>query len=156
MCSIYAPPAISHSDTHSSVTHRTPPLTSATAAWMLAHIPQAVGTARHLACSELSSWGVGQDTVELALLAVSELVTNAVEHALPPVVLKLHRQRGGDVLRIEVSDGGCSPRSAAWARTGTSDEHGRGNEIINAIATAHGIYPGNGRTVWWAELSLAS
>jgi hypothetical protein len=46
---------------------------------------------------------------------VSELVTNAVAHALPPVVLHLTLTTGGTGVQVRVTDGGPAPTTAAWA-----------------------------------------
>lgn len=52
--------------------------------WPLPHRAEAARTARRLAHTVLGGWGVVQETIDDALLVVSELITNAVEHALPP------------------------------------------------------------------------
>ncbi|MFK4865695.1 hypothetical protein ACI3K4_10755 [Streptomyces sp. CSMPJR101] len=47
---------------------------------------------------------MGQAATESVPLVMSELVTNAIEHALPPVVLRLHRDRAGDQVWVGVTD----------------------------------------------------
>jgi len=88
-----------------------------------------------------------------ALLVLSELVTNAVLHGAEPIDVYVSRE--GDMLRIEVSDGGARsdgvvPRS--------HDDHGqpggRGLHIVNSLAQRWGtIDNDDGKTVW-AEVSL--
>ena len=65
-----------------------------------------------------------------AALATSELVTNAMLHGRPPVELRL-RLEGADVL-IEVRDRATyQPRKQ---RPDDEDEHGRGLQIVAALA----------------------
>ncbi|WP_406187274.1 ATP-binding protein [Streptomyces sp. NBC_01006] len=52
--------------------------------WGLPHRPESVGTARRITQAVLDAWDTDNDATDQALLVVSELVTNAVEHALPP------------------------------------------------------------------------
>ncbi|MFC8013824.1 ATP-binding protein, partial [Streptomyces cinereoruber] len=52
----------------------------------LEHGPLAPATARHAARAVLEAWGLDEEQVYDVLLVISELVTNAVVHALPPVV----------------------------------------------------------------------
>lgn len=63
-------------------------------------------------------------------------MTNAVQHALPPVAMSL-RRTAGDV-RLEVSDGGPAPQRGEWAAGCDEEEHG-------SRADAHGI-------THWADL----
>jgi anti-sigma regulatory factor (Ser/Thr protein kinase) len=88
-----------------------------------------------------------------ALLVLSELVTNAVLHGEEPI--DVYVSRDGDVLRIEVSDGGnrtdsVAPRSQDDPRPG-----GRGLHIVNSLAQRWGTTDrDDGKTVW-AEIGLA-
>lgn len=85
---------------------------------------------------------------------VSELVTNALLHARPPAVLRLSwiPGDGACTLRVEVTDAG------AWlpmggSRAGTDpDEHGRGETIVHALATRHGMSLHPGGVTRWADL----
>ncbi|WP_328930029.1 ATP-binding protein [Streptomyces sp. NBC_00190] len=52
--------------------------------WKLPHHPASAGTARRITTTVLDGWDVDGETIDQALLVVSELVTNAIEHALPP------------------------------------------------------------------------
>src|SRR5512147_189647 len=71
----------------------------------LEHRPEAAGAARAITRAVLEDWDVDQDSAESVLLVVSELVTNAVEHAVPPVALHLHlhRERAGDQVWVGVT-----------------------------------------------------
>jgi anti-sigma regulatory factor (Ser/Thr protein kinase) len=83
---------------------------------------------------------------------VSELLTNAIVHALPPATLRLSRtgaDRGGAV-RVEVTDMG----PAASVCVSDPDEHGRGLTIVSALAARCGVREHSGVTSRWAELQL--
>ncbi|MBM9624540.1 ATP-binding protein [Streptomyces zhihengii] len=118
----------------------------------LPHLPQASSAARAITAAALADWGVSGEVAEAAILVVSELVTNAIEHARPPVVLNLICDRSRHQLRLEVVDGGPSPRAGRWVASCESDEHGRGLGIVGALAKAHGVHPGAGSTTHWACL----
>ncbi|MFJ9968654.1 ATP-binding protein [Streptomyces avermitilis] len=107
---------------------------------LLEHAPPAARAARRAAYTTLSRWGITEDDTQDALLVVSELVTNAVEHARPPLALHLHREDTGNGVWIGVSDGGPAVREGPWAASCTKDEGGRGMAIISALAQAHGVY----------------
>ncbi len=132
-----------------------PALAAAAREWPLPHRPEAAGTARRLARATLAEWGVDEDTTDQALLVVSELVTNAIEHALPPVVLHLDQPAPGHPLHIEVDDGGPAPDHGGWTSTCTPEEHGRGTDIIAALSTAHGHHPLPDGAAHWADLTTA-
>ncbi|GAA1939045.1 ATP-binding protein [Kitasatospora viridis] len=129
----------------------TPP--AAPPAWLLPHSPRSARTARRLAHAALRRWGTDADTVDQALLVVSELVTNAVEHALPPVTLRLSRHP--HALHIEVADGGPAARDGAWTAGCMPEEHGRGLAIVTAIAREHGCRVRPGAGTHWADLCAA-
>ncbi|WP_441247747.1 ATP-binding protein [Kitasatospora sp. McL0602] len=121
--------------------------------WRLPHRPESAGVARRVTHAALGAWGVGGDTVEQAVLVVSELVTNAVEHALPPVALHLSRPLPGGTLHIEVDDGGPAPQEGAWASSCAPEERGRGNTIVAMVAATHGHRPLPGGAAHWADLA---
>jgi PAS domain S-box-containing protein len=105
----------------------------------------AVAVARHLVTSYLEERAMPAPLVADAALATSELVTNAVLHGRPPVELRL-RLEGADVL-IEVRDrAGYQPRKQ---RPDEYDEHGRGLQIVSALAARWGTRPTeHGKAVW--------
>src|SRR5881392_1211294 len=74
--------------------------------WNLPHAPQAAGIARRLTFDTLKGWGVQDDEAHSVVLAVSELVTNAVAHALPPVALQLGPPSERRIILVAVTDGG--------------------------------------------------
>ncbi|MFJ3812549.1 ATP-binding protein [Streptomyces sp. NPDC090073] len=103
----------------------------------LPHDATAAGTARRHAREVLAGWGIEEEELFDALLVVSELVTNAVEHALPPIALHLRITAAADgstMLHADVIDGGAAAQEGAWTRNCAADEHGRGQQIVAALA----------------------
>jgi anti-sigma regulatory factor (Ser/Thr protein kinase) len=121
-------------------------------AWPLTHRPEAAREARQITKEVLARWQVADDPADSVLLAVSELVTNAVEHAQPPLNLRLSRDLRARRVHIEVSDGGPAATDGDWAASCTPDEHGRGLEIIDFLTTAHGDRLERGHAIHWAEV----
>lgn len=80
-----------------------------------------------------SRWGLDV-LVDDAVLAVSELVTNAFKHGRPPVALRLC-QRDGRV-QIDVSDTRPMTVSVEWPAVVSqdSDQSGRGRGIVQAVS----------------------
>lgn len=93
------------------------------------------GLARRAAAGAVHRWRL-PCLADAVVLAVSELVTNAVRYGLPPVRLVLSRQAHG--LRVEVHDhaDGAPPTTGA---AGEVDESGRGMGIVRAVASAAGV-----------------
>ncbi|TQK42420.1 anti-sigma regulatory factor (Ser/Thr protein kinase) [Streptomyces sp. SLBN-118] len=109
-----------------------------------------VSRIRRLAKEFLTGLKVSPAALDDALLIISELVTNAVLHALPPAALRVRciQQHG---LRIEVTDGG--PRPNPPPKTGQHEEHGRGMLIVAAMAVRYGTINYAGGSTCWAELN---
>lgn len=126
--------------------------------WALAHGPRDPGEARRIARGVLEeAWRVGGETVDAMLLVVSELVTNAVEHARPHLSLHLHREHADRRIWIWLTDGGPAAREGAWTGSCAADEHGRGMTVIAALSAAHGTrtHP-DGRATHWACLRTSA
>lgn len=90
--------------------------------------------------------------VDDALLVASELVTNAVRHGRPQVVLSVSPLPGG--LRIAVGDEGDHVFAPAMTTPTVDRPTGRGLLIVAATARNWGVTPHAdrpGKTVW-AEL----
>jgi len=87
------------------------------------------------------------EVVELAELLVSELVTNAVDHAGTPVEIECRSTEAG--LRVSVSDG--SSRLPAARRPDPWAERGRGLMLVDTLASRWGAEasPGSGKAVWF-------
>ncbi|MGW0884593.1 ATP-binding protein [Streptomyces sp. NPDC002671] len=114
----------------------------------------AVSAVRRSAAAVFADWNVSPEIVEDSLLVVSELATNAVIHARPPAALRLSwvRGDGASTLRIEVTDAGPAVPAAQSVLATDPDEHGRGEMIVHALATRHGIRVHPGGVTRWAEL----
>ncbi len=82
-----------------------------------------------------------------AALVVSELVTNAVVHARPPV--EIRARVTGSALRVEVTDQSSSPPRTVRRRT--DDTGGLGLSLVDAVADRWGyrLGPKRGKTVWF-------
>ena len=88
--------------------------------------------------------GLG-DVCEDVVLLVSELVTNAVRYAEPPVRLEL--QPSGEDVVVAVRDG--SPERPAPRAADASAEGGRGMLLVDMLATDHGVRTDPpGKAVW--------
>ncbi|WP_039642751.1 ATP-binding protein [Streptomyces sp. 769] len=124
--------------------------------WPLAHHPEAAGEARKIAKEILAMWRVADEAADSVLLTVSELVTNAVEHARPPVILELSQDPGNHRVHIEVSDGGPAARDGDWTISCTPDEHGRGLDIVNHLTAVHGDRQAPGHGIHWADVATAT
>ncbi|MFJ1826224.1 ATP-binding protein [Streptomyces sp. NPDC088178] len=133
----------------------TRPLRASGSAWPLAHRPEAAGEAREITKEVLAWWKVAEEAADSVLLTVSELVTNAVEHAQPPLNLELSRDQGTRRVHIEVADGGPAATDGDWAGNGSPDEHGRGLEIIDQLTAAHSDRQELGHAIHWADVNTA-
>ncbi|MFD1663516.1 ATP-binding protein [Streptomyces caeni] len=123
----------------------------------VAHVPEAVGTVRRRAHTVLTAWGIPQSAVEGAVLVISELVTNAIIHALPPAELRLSvgGVNGCGTLRVEVTDAGAALSSGETGSLPGHGEHGRGNTVVDALTVRHGTRSGAGTVTRWADLPTA-
>jgi serine phosphatase RsbU (regulator of sigma subunit)/anti-sigma regulatory factor (Ser/Thr protein kinase) len=118
----------------------------------LASREEAVAEARRLVTEYLSERRLPTPLVGDAVLATSELVTNAVLYGRPPIDLRI-RLEGADVL-IEVRDHATyQPRKL---RPGEEDEHGRGLQIVSALAARWGTRPTEQGKAVWCVLSARS
>ncbi|MFF8905830.1 SpoIIE family protein phosphatase [Streptomyces olivaceoviridis] len=117
------------------------------ASWDLADDLAAVSQARKHVWAKLTAWGL-EDAAPTMELIVSELVTNAIRHARPPVRLRLILQ--GAALTCEVSDG--SSTSPYLRQAHTFDESGRGLFIVSQLAQRWGTrHDSRGKTIWAEE-----
>ncbi|MEV7966602.1 ATP-binding protein [Sphaerisporangium sp. NPDC088356] len=120
--------------------------------WDLPADPAVVAKARHLVRETLTSWGM-RALAEDVTVVVSELLTNAVMHAQPPITLSL--KRAGRALRGEVADQGGIWLDHGGQLCPADGEHGRGLHIVNALADRWGVHPGKdetGKVVWFSRL----
>jgi anti-sigma regulatory factor (Ser/Thr protein kinase) len=98
--------------------------------------PTAPGKAREMVRGTLAGWDLAA-LIDDAVLAVSELATNALKHGLPPVVLRIRQRR--ESVRMDVTD--TRPSTASRDLVVVSldaDESGRGRGIIEAVSDHSG------------------
>lgn len=112
--------------------------------------------ARAFATATLRSWSL-PDLVDDAIVIVSELVTNAVRHGLPPYAaaagdrpIRLTVVRQGRFVVFVVSD--PSDRDPRVRAADDVCENGRGLHVIEALSRVWGWtpLPGSGKAVWAA------
>ncbi|MFJ9888080.1 ATP-binding protein [Streptomyces sp. NPDC091287] len=134
------------------------------AEWAFPAEPGSVRSARHAVRGTLGSWGLDASVGDLAVLLVSELVTNSLRYASGPIGVRLVQSHAdGDtppadfappapVLLVEVSDPLPDPPTERSA--GPDDEGGRGLQLVACSARRWGTRRGkSGKTVWF-ELAL--
>ncbi len=111
----------------------------------LEHTEQAPAEAREAIARHLDACGVPTDVRNDVVLAVSELVTNAVLHASPPLSLRVACAERS--VLVEVLDRtSLRPRRQ---RPTDDDEHGRGLNIVAAVTSSWGTRrAGAGKSVW--------
>ncbi len=141
------------------------------AAWSFPAVPGSVRSARHAVRDALHHWGMADAVGDVAVLLVSELVTNSLRHASGPIGVRVVRPcpggrapgtvpdalpgtgpAGPRGLLVEVSDPVPDPPTERSA--GPDDETGRGLRLMACSARRWGTRHGkSGKTVWF-ELPL--
>ncbi|WP_329040326.1 ATP-binding protein [Streptomyces sp. NBC_00178] len=132
------------------------------AEWSFPAAPGSVRTARHAVRDALHQWGYNGGLGDIAVLLVSELVTNSLRHASGPIGVRLVRPHpsgdgagardDGRGLLVEVSD--PVPDAPTERTAGPEDESGRGLQLVACSARRWGTRRGkSGKTVWF-ELPL--
>ncbi|MFD8463389.1 ATP-binding protein [Streptomyces antimycoticus] len=117
-------------------------------------IPEGLAAVRRRAARAMQQWRIPSDLADDALLVVSELITNAVVHALPPASLCLSRQGGRTAcaVRIEVTDAGPALLRHHGGSPRQPEESGRGSAIVAALSARSGTAIYQGGTTRWAEI----
>jgi anti-sigma regulatory factor (Ser/Thr protein kinase) len=107
----------------------------------------APGAARAQTRRTLRAWGL-PGLLDPLLLAVSELVGNAVRHGRPPVEMLLRRT--GRSVRVEVHDEDASSGPRHGGLPDLDAESGRGLFLVEAVSAESGVeqIPGDGKVVW--------
>lgn len=129
------------------------------AEWNFPAVPGAVRSARHAVHEALRCWGLDAAVGDVAVLLVSELVTNSMRYTTGPIGVRLvrpHSDGEGPAahpgLLVEVSDPLPDPPTERTA--GPDDEGGRGLQLVACSARRWGTRRGkSGKTVWF-ELAL--
>lgn len=105
-----------------------------------------VRTCRQFIASLLHGWGVPQDVEDSAVLVVDELAANAAEHGHADMTVLVALGAGG--LLVQVADFGAQAGHQAQGTEADADEHGRGMEIVEALAHSVDLrQTARGRTV---------
>ncbi|MEU9269981.1 SpoIIE family protein phosphatase [Streptomyces sp. NPDC048251] len=111
--------------------------------WEVPADPAAVAEVRARATRHVEAWGLG-DLAMTSELIVSELVTNAVLYATPPIRLRLILDAR---LTCEVSDASSTAPRLRHARI--MDEGGRGLFLVAQLAHRWGSrYTADGKIIW--------
>jgi anti-sigma regulatory factor (Ser/Thr protein kinase) len=114
--------------------------------WELAPQPESASAARQQLRSACADWGLDGEVREDALLIVSELVSNVVDHAGTPCHLTVRMD--GEGLRIEVRDlYRCPPPQPRPIDLGA--RRGRGLQVVSALSLRWGVTEfDDGKSVW--------
>jgi|1185.fasta_scaffold230505_2 anti-sigma regulatory factor (Ser/Thr protein kinase) len=110
--------------------------------------PMSVRRARHFVANAATRAGFESTTIDLASVAASELVTNAVVHGRGPISVRTVLDRNS--LRVEVQD----TASELPHRVGSDEDRdgGRGLEIVDAFSQQWGctvVRGASGKSVWF-------
>jgi hypothetical protein len=118
----------------------------------LAPRPASVRQARDLVTQACRAWRLPQLLQDTSLI-VSELATNAVEHACTDFIVTV--SRGGTRLHVAVHDGVPRfPRQLAVIGPQASlAKRGRGLRLVHTVAAGWGAMPARGGKVVWATVS---
>lgn len=114
--------------------------------------PGSAASSRYFSAAVLDSWHVDDHATQDVLLAVSELVTNAIEHGSGEVVLELLNQ-SGRCLRVQVTDQGQGA-NPALVPLAPDSPRSRGLAIVAAVSSAWGHDADDAGLCVWAEFPL--
>jgi anti-sigma regulatory factor (Ser/Thr protein kinase) len=127
--------------------------TGGTRTWALPGRAESVPETRHRVEALLLAWNRPRETVDAAMLLVTELVTNAVQHTDTADIIctvSLH----SDALTLSVTDTGAAPyRAPVPAQRDGLEESGRGLALVTALATDWGTRLTAGSREVWARLT---
>ncbi len=116
--------------------------------------PRAVGEARRFLRGLLGGWDLDADVSDTAVLLLSELVTNALVHTDAPA--EVRAVLGSGELTVTVRDHG-RPHGEAVVQPHHEDDplrvHGRGLQLVDALADRWGAERDAGGTSVWFALS---
>lgn len=139
------PDAEGHNDDVTLLLTQLPDAPLAAVTTDLPAVPESVPEGRAFLTKALTSWDC-TTTADDARLLLSEILTNAVQHAQGP--LGLHLCRTATELTVEVSD--HSPHLPQPRLAAEDDESGRGLILVRALADTWGVRPTDeGKTTWF-------
>jgi anti-sigma regulatory factor (Ser/Thr protein kinase) len=107
----------------------------------------AVPAARRFAAQAVAHMGMHGEVLDRTQLLVTELATNAVQHAHSPIRLSVVPEPGR--VRVEVRDDDpCPPPTPR--RPDPDAEHGRGLWLVSSLSERWGVNRNEkGKTVWF-------
>ncbi len=121
------------------------PLTDA-AETVFPAVPESVSAARRFTRAALRRHSIAPETIDIAVLLVSELATNAIVHAASDIRLRV---RVSEDVRVEVCD--ASSDAPAVGSGDSERESGRGLELVTTLADGWDWAPrAEGKVVWFA------
>ena len=110
-------------------------------------VPESIGAARRFTRAALGRHAIPSETIDTAVLLVSELTTNALLHAESAIRVRV--RVGDDDVRVEVCD--SSPEGPTVERGGWERESGRGLELVSSLAAGWDWSPReDGKVIWFA------
>jgi len=116
---------------------------------VLEHGPQGPAQARAAVAQCAQQMGLEQIRDDL-ILVVSEMVTNAIRHASPPVCMEI--EAGPESVLVSVWDG--SPGRPMPRVADEEAEGGRGLLLVDLLCSEHGVRPQPLGKAVWARLPL--
>jgi anti-sigma regulatory factor (Ser/Thr protein kinase) len=122
---------------------------------LLPFTASSVGVARRHLVSDLIEAGACASAVTDAALVISELLSNALQHAgpLPGSSIRVAWDLDADSVRLSVSDGGGPTRPEPGEPTPTTTG-GRGLRIVARLSRRWGTLCDDDGTTVWAEVQV--
>lgn len=108
----------------------------------------AVPHTRERVTAALAEWGLTGEPVEPTLLVVTELLSNAIDHADGPVRLSV--EWSADAVHVEVAD--ATPDAPQLRLPDPTRARGRGVHLVDALSLRWGWTPDPPGKVVWADV----
>ncbi|MFI8193722.1 SpoIIE family protein phosphatase [Streptomyces sp. NPDC085946] len=143
------PDAESHNDDVTLLLAQLPAAPLAALAVELPAVPSSVREGRAFLAEALAAWECTARADD-ALLLLSEVLTNAVQHAAGPV--GVHLRRTATDLTVEVSD--HSPHLPRPRLAAEDEDSGRGLLLVRSLAGSWGVRPTDDGKATWFTLGL--
>lgn len=115
---------------------------------LVPHEPTSAARVRHALFDDLSGHDIDRDSIDAVVLIASELLANAVRHAVPGRSgLRVSWELDADTIRVEVVDADADTPSPRVPRA--TEPGGRGLTIVDALSYEWGFdrLP-QGKRVW--------
>jgi anti-sigma regulatory factor (Ser/Thr protein kinase) len=127
---------------------RRPPRLRWATRWESAPPPEAVPSSRSRLTAVLAEWGLVGEAIEPALLVVTELLSNAIDHGRAPVRLAVELSDTG--VHVEVHDG--APEPPKLQARDLLQRRGRGLQMVEALSLRWGWIPDSPGKLVWADV----